>query len=109
MSLASELQQIKPVTRASPWPGYEHVRGFGVFSLPFDSGHVLVLRSFPENDFTPYITIWHRSPDGKWSIFVNAVRLDIACPRYYGSAASHVQFSRITLTWTGPGSFWSHR
>ena len=102
MSLASELQQIKPLTRASPLPGFEYVRGFGVFSLPFDSGHVLALRVFPENDFAPYVTIWHRTPDGQWSIFVDAPRLDIACPRYYGAAARHVQFSHITLTWKGP-------
>lgn len=102
MSLASELQQIKPLTRASPLPGFEHVRGFGIFSLPFDSGHVLALRVFPENDFAPYISIWHQSPDGQWSIFTDAPRLDTACPRYFGAAASHVQFSHITLTWTGP-------
>lgn len=102
MDLASELQQLKPLTRPSPLPGFEYVRGFGIFSLPFDSGHVLALRVFPENDFAPYITVWHRSPDGKWSIFVDGVRLDIACPRYYGAACSRVDFSRITLTWTGP-------
>jgi hypothetical protein len=73
-----------------------------VFSLPFDSDHVLALRVFPENDFAPYITIWHRTPEGFWSIFVDGPRLDIAYPRYYGAAARHVQFSRITLSWIGP-------
>ena len=102
MNLAGELQQIKPLTSASSLPGFEYVRGFGVFSLPFDSGHVLALRVFPENDFAPYVTIWHRSPDGKWSIFGDSVSVETACPRYYGAACSHVQFSRIKLTWTGP-------
>src|SRR5512136_1206144 len=102
MNLASELQQIKPLTRASSLPGFEYVRGYGVFSLPFDSGHVLALRVFPENDFAPYVTIWHRSPDGKWSIFGDSVSVETACPRYYGAACSHVQFSQIKLTWTGP-------
>ncbi len=102
MNLARELQAIKPLTRTSPLPGFEYIRGFGVFSSPFDSGHVLALRVFPENDFAPYTAIWHRAPDGLWSIFVDAPRLDIACPRYFGSAAHHVQFSHITLTWTGP-------
>jgi len=38
-----------------PWLGYEYVRGWGVFALPFNSGHVLALRVFPENDFSPYL------------------------------------------------------
>ncbi len=59
-SLASELQSIKPLTLTSSLPGFEYVRGFGVYSLPFDSGHLLALRVLPENDFAPYITIWHR-------------------------------------------------
>jgi hypothetical protein len=62
---------------------------------------VLALRVFPQNDFVPYKTVWHRTPDGVWSIFVDAPRHDVACPRYYGAATAHVQTARITLTWTG--------
>lgn len=102
MNLASKLQAIEPQTRASPLQGFEYVRGYGVHSLPFDSGHVLALRVLPENDFAPYISIWHRTPDGLWSIFISGPRLDTACPRYFGAAAHHVQFSNIILTWTGP-------
>jgi hypothetical protein len=100
VELSKELQAIKPLPRKSPLPGFEYVRGFGVFALPFDSGHVLALRVFPENDFAPYMTVWHRTPDGIWSIFVDGPCLDTACPRYYGAAARHVQFSKITLRWT---------
>ena len=50
----------------APWPGHEYVRGWGVFGLPFDSGHVLALRVFPQSSFGPYRTLWHRDPEGRW-------------------------------------------
>ncbi|POX55363.1 hypothetical protein C3489_10700 [Streptomyces sp. Ru71] len=72
--------------------------------MPFDSGHVLALRVFPEGSFGPYRTVWHRTPDGRWSIHVDGPRLDTACPRYYGAACERTGFARIQLTWTGPAS-----
>lgn len=102
MNLARELEAIQPIARRSPWLGYEYVRGYGVFALPFDSGHVLVLRVFPQNDFAPYRTVWHRTPQGVWSIFVDSPRLDIACPRYYSAAAKRNLSARISLKWSGP-------
>lgn len=93
---------LEPRVEPSPVPGYEHVRGYGVYGLPFDSGHVLALRVFPENDFAPYRTVWHRTPDGRWAIYVDGPRLDTACPRYYGPAAERVAFADIEVTWTGP-------
>lgn len=102
MNLAEQLQRVSPAVVPSPLAGFEHVRGFGVFGLPFDSGHVLALRVFPQNDFAPYRTIWHRTPTGAWSIYVDGPRADTACPRYYGAAAKHVGYARIDLAWTGP-------
>lgn len=78
------------------------MRGWGVFGLPFDSGHVLALRVFPQNSFAPYRTVWHRTPQGEWSIFADSPRLDVACPRYYGAACSYTGQARIALDWTGP-------
>jgi hypothetical protein len=92
------------VRSRAPWAGYEYVKGWGVFGLPFDSGHVLALRVFPENDFGPYRTIWHRDPAGRWSIYVDGARLDTACPRYYGAACAHTGYARISLSWEGPAS-----
>lgn len=57
---------------------------------------------FPENDFIPYMPVWHRSPDGRWSIYVDDPRHDTACPRYYGNAPDYVQTADITLSWLGP-------
>jgi len=101
MHLGSELQAIKPIARRSPVAGFEYVRGYGIFALPFDSGHVLALRVFPENDFAPYRTVWHRSPAGVWSIYADSPRLEIACPRYYGAAAQRNSLARISVKWTG--------
>ncbi|MCW9706111.1 hypothetical protein [Fodinibius salsisoli] len=102
LDLAGEVQTIKPRIAPSPLSGFEYVRGYGVFALPFDTGHVLALRVFPENDFAPYSTIWHCSPEGVWSIFADTPRLDIACPRYYSAAAAHNIHANISLNWTGP-------
>jgi hypothetical protein len=104
IDLASSLRDLPSVRRQAPWPGYEHVRGWGVFGLPFDSRHVLALRVFPESDFGPYRTVWHRDPAGKWSIYVDGPRLDTACPRYYGAACTSTGFASIEFTWTSPSS-----
>lgn len=102
MDLRAELAHLEPHVVPSEWPGHEHVRGYGVFGLPFSSGHVLALRVFPESDFAPYITVWHRDPAGTWSIYYQAPRADVACPRYYGAAAGHNEPASIHVTWTGP-------
>ncbi|KAA0022376.1 hypothetical protein FOY51_14240 [Antrihabitans cavernicola] len=73
-----------------------------MFGLPFDTGHLLALRVFPQNPFAPYATVWHRDPTGRWSLYVDGPRLDTACPRYYGDTFDHVAHVRITLTWIGP-------
>ncbi|SRR5712692_310799 len=74
VSLSAQLPDLPVVRGHAPWPGHEYVKGWGVFGLPFDSGHVLALHVFPENDFSPYRTVWHRDPGGRWSIHVDGPR-----------------------------------
>ena len=100
--VAARVEAIQPLIQPSPFDGYEHVRGWGIYGLPLDSGHTLALRVFPENDFAPYKTIWHQTPEGQWSIYVDGPRHDTACPRYYGAATDHVESATITTTWVGP-------
>jgi len=69
--LSAQLSDLPAARGRAPWPGHEYVKGWGVFGLPFDTGHVLALRVFPENDFSPYRTVWHRDPGGRWSIYVD--------------------------------------
>ena len=80
VDLASQLRDLPARRGKPPWPDHEYVKGWGVFGLSLDSGHVLALRVFPENDFSPYRTVWHRDPSGRWSIYVDGPRLDTACP-----------------------------
>jgi hypothetical protein len=101
-SPATLTMAIEPDMGDAPWPGHEYVRGWGVFGLPFDSGHVLALRVFPQSSFGPYRTLWHRDPEGRWSIYADAQDVEHACPRYYGPACEYVGAARIDLDWTGP-------
>jgi hypothetical protein len=104
LNLASRLSNLPQMRGHAPWPHHEYVKGWGVFGLPFDSGHVLALRVFPENDFGPYKSLWLRDPEGNWSIHVDGARLDTACPRYYGAACKRTGFAHLELTWTGPAT-----
>jgi hypothetical protein len=102
--LAALAAAIDERVAEPPWPGHEHVRGWGVFGLPFDSGHVLALRVFPQGTFGPYRTVWHRDPSGSWGIHADAREPALACPRYYGAACDVVATARIDVAWTGPRS-----
>ena len=104
LDLSTQLRDLPEQQGDPPWPGYEYVKGWGVFGVPFDSGHVLALRVFPENDFSPYRTLWHRDTQGRWSIYVDGQSADLACPRYYGQACTHIGYASIKLEWTGPST-----
>ncbi len=104
IGLSARLSELPVVRGHAPWPGHEYVKGWGVFGLPFDSGHVLALRVFPEGDFGPYQTVWHRDPGGRWSMYVDGPRLDTACPRYFAAACQFTGYARIGLTWAGPAT-----
>ena len=49
LDLASTLSHLPEALRPAPWAGYEYVKGWAVFGLPFDSGHMLALRVMPES------------------------------------------------------------
>lgn len=104
MNLARELQDIEPRVETSPWPGHELVRGYAVMVLPFSSGHTLGLRVWPQNDFAPYASVWHRTPDGDWEIYSDGPLVKATCPRYWGPALERGELARIELTWTGPNA-----
>ena len=103
-SPATLTSAIRSGMGEAPWPGHEYVRGWGVFGLPFDSGHILALRVFPQSSFGPYRTLWHRTPSGRWSIYADAQHIEHTCPRYYGPACEYVAAARIGLEWAGPRS-----
>jgi hypothetical protein len=70
--------------------------------LPFSSGHLLALRVSPQNPFAPYVSVWHRPPEGEWSIYVDGPSLETACPRYWGPVTRQTGLTEIDVEWTGP-------
>lgn len=93
-----------PADRGQAGEGKEYVRGWGVFALPFASGDVLALRVFPQNDFSPYVAVWHRDPLGRWAIYVDGARLDTACPRYFGPVCDRTALTKIDVAWIARNS-----
>jgi hypothetical protein len=88
-----------------PDDGLERFSGYGVMGLPFASGHVLGLRRFPASSVGPgYTSVWHRSPDGRWT-FYQDVPPEQACARYFGGAISEAVVRDIDVTWSGDRRF----
>ena len=102
MNLAHRANAIEARTATSPWPDHEHVRGYAVLELPFSSGHLLGLRVWPQSDFLPWVSVWHRTPEGEWSIFNDGPSLDTTCPRYWEPVLKRAELASVDVTWTGP-------
>jgi len=99
--LVNRLEQAPEV----PEGGEERFAGYGVMGLTFTSGHILGLRRFPASSLGPgYTSVWHRDPEGRWSMYQN-VPPDQACPRYFGSAVAEATMQDITIEWSGPHEF----
>lgn len=64
LDLATSLSRIPETRREAPWEGYEYVKGWAVFGMPFDSGQVLALRVLPESNFVPYRALLASRPAG---------------------------------------------
>src|ERR1700733_554021 len=104
LDLRGLLSGIPEMKGHAPGQNQEDVNGWGIFALPFESGDVLALRVFPQNDFTPYRAVWHRDPSGRWAIYVDGARLDTSCPRYFGPACEYTGLAGIDVTWTARNS-----
>jgi hypothetical protein len=78
----------------------ERFKGYGVMGLPFHSNHVLALRRFPKTSVGPaYNSVWHRNPDGGWTIYSNQSP-QLSCSRFFGSAANQSIQTKIEIVWT---------
>ncbi|MEX0787060.1 MAG: hypothetical protein WD939_10525 [Dehalococcoidia bacterium] len=83
----------------------ERFSGYGIMGLPFASGHLLALRRFPASSLgAGYASVWHRDPQGRWTMFVD-VPASRSCPRYFGSAVARATELPIAIDWTGDRSF----
>lgn len=77
--------------------------GYAVLGVAFTSGDVLALRRFPVTSRGPaYTSVWHRSPEGRWTFFTDVA--DQGCARYFGPALDEVVVAPIRIEWTGPRS-----
>jgi hypothetical protein len=77
------------------------VDGLAVVGLPFASGDILCLRRFPASSFGPgYDSVWHRSADGDWTMYVS-IAPEQSCPRFFGAAIARAVETPITIDWTG--------
>lgn len=77
----------------------ERFAGYGIMGVPFGSGHVLAMRRFHSSSLGPgYSSVWHRTPQGDWSFYVD-VDPSLACPRYFGSALAQTVVADIRLAW----------
>lgn len=82
--------------------GADHIAGYGLMGLAFDSGHIVAFRCFTTSSIgPPYRSIWHRHPDGRWVIHTN-VEPARACPRYFAPALDSFHVDDIDITWSGP-------
>jgi hypothetical protein len=52
LDLHGLLADIPEVKGHAPGKNQEYVNGWGIFALPFESGDLLALRVFPQNDFS---------------------------------------------------------
>ena len=96
-ALVAELERNRPRLTG---PG-ERFAGYGVLGLPFTLGHMLAFRRFAASSIgPPYTSVWHRTPDGQWTFYVD-VEPGRSCPRYWASAVAEVVCAQIDLTWTG--------
>lgn len=80
----------------------EHMTGYGLLGLTFASGHTLAFRRFTASSIgPPYVSIWHRCPDGQWIVHTN-VEPDRSCPRYFGPALASFHVDDLEIVWNGP-------
>ena len=103
LDLAASLSGIPATRRDGPWAGYEHVKGWAVFGLPFDSGHVLGLRVITQSNVAPYRSLYHRDPEGNWGLYIDGPEA-CACSRYYGAVCKLIGHTRLQVHWTGPAT-----
>jgi hypothetical protein len=79
----------------------DHFYGYGVMGLPFASGHVLAMRKMHSSVGPKYQSVWHRSPDGAWTMWSD-VDPSQSCQRYWGNDLQRAIQAPIDISWPGP-------
>jgi hypothetical protein len=105
--MAPPKELVAKLEQGAGLPGGNKERfvGYGVLGVPFTSGQLLAMRRFPASSLGEgYASVWHRNPQGKWTIYTD-VAPQLACPRYFGSALAAAVVKDIEIAWRGPRDF----
>jgi hypothetical protein len=78
----------------------DHFYGYGVMGLPFASGHVLAMRKMHSSIGPKYQLVWHRSPDGAWTMWSDVAPAQ-SCQRYWGNDLRRAIQAPIDISWPG--------
>ena len=85
------------------WRRHSGFAGYGVMGLPFASGHALGFRRFPASSLGPgYTSVWHRDPEGRWSLFQDRLPDGDCGVKNFGSAVVDAPVRDIRISWSGP-------
>ncbi len=77
----------------------ERFTGYGAMGVPYSRGHYLAFRDMLASSLgAAYRTIWHRDPQGRWTIFTNTDP-NLSCPRYFGAVTAVERVPAIEVTW----------
>lgn len=94
-------ERTERLAHVEPGEG-DRFEGYAVVGVRFTSGHVLVLRRWPASSIGPaYTSVWHRTPDGSWHMYVTA-GAGPSCVRYFPSIVSRWREDVIRLCWSDP-------
>jgi hypothetical protein len=84
-------------------PG-DRYAGYAVLDVRFASGDILALRRFPVASIgIGYTSVWHRAPDGQWTLFADVPRSQ-GCGRYFSDLFARAVVAPIRIDWRGPRS-----
>ena len=75
--------------------------GYGLLSLPLESGDVFAFRHCAASSLgPPFNCVWHREPDGRWTLHVDVAPAR-SCWPFLSPALAEVRVGEITLRWRG--------
>ncbi len=101
MTTTTPRQAVEALLAAPRLPDGDDERfaGYGVMGIPFTSGHYLALRDMVASSVGPaYRAIWHRDPDGRWTIHTTGAP-ELTCPRYFSAATASAMVPGIDVEW----------
>ena len=77
----------------------ERLAGYGLMAIAFETGDIIAVRRFTASSIgPPWISIWHRDAQSRWTIHTN-IEPARSCPRYFGPALHDVRVDDLEIGW----------